>query len=129
MSPRPFRAESAILVVCAVAALTSLGLATVRLSSVQVSDLPLLMLLVAPYGLLALMVVGGRRRRGEASALLISTVLLALGGIALLAFQSPHPATGPEPGLALSLIVIALPLLQLVVVGLLALVLLLRRWL
>lgn len=129
MSPRPFRAEPAILVVCAVAALTSLGLATVRLSGVQVSDLPLLMLLVAPYGLLALMVAGGRRRRGEASALLISTVLLALGVIALLAFQSPHPATGPEPGLALSLIVIALPLLQLVVVGLLALVLLLRRWL
>jgi hypothetical protein len=129
MSPRPFRAEPAILVVCTVAALTSLGLATVRLSSVQVSDLPLLMLLVAPYGLLALMVAGGRRRRGEASALLISTVLLALGGIALLAFQSPHPATGPEPGLALSLIVIALPLLQLVVVVLLALVLLLRRWL
>jgi hypothetical protein len=64
--------------------------------------------------------------RAEAWALLITAVILGLGGMALLAFQSPH-STGPEPGLALSVIGIALPLLQVVVVGLLGLVLLLRR--
>lgn len=42
------------------------------------------MLLVAPYGLLAVMAAGVRRRRADAWTLLITTVLLALGGIALL---------------------------------------------
>jgi hypothetical protein len=127
MSPSPFRAEPATRAVCAIAALASLGLLAGRLSGLHVSDLPVLILLVAPYGLLAVMAAGVRRRRADAWTLLITTVLLALGGIALLAFQSPHPFTGPEPGLALSVIVIALPLLQLVVVALLGLGLLLRR--
>lgn len=126
MSPSRFRAEPATRAVCAVAGLASLGLLVVRLSGVHGSDLPVLLLLVAPYGLLALMAAGARGRRAEAWALLVTAVLLGLGGMALLAFQSP-PTTGPEPGLALSVIAIALPLLQLVVVGLLGLVLLLRR--
>jgi hypothetical protein len=95
MSTSRFRAEPATRVVCAVAALASLCLLVVRLSGVHGSDLPVLMLLVAPYGLLA--------------------------------FQSSHTSTGPESGLALSVIVVVLPLLQLMVVGLFGLVLLLRR--
>lgn len=126
MSPSLYKAEPATRAVCAIAALASLDLLAGRLSGIHGSDLPLLMLVVAPYGLLALMAAGTRHRPAEASTLLLTAVLLGLGGIALLAFQSPN-STGPEPGLALSVIVIALPLLQRVVVGLLGLGLLLRR--
>ena len=48
-------------------------------SGVHGSDLPVLMLVVAPYGLLALMAAGARHRRAEAWTLLITAVLLGLG--------------------------------------------------
>ena len=79
MSPSLFKAEPATRAVCVIAALASLGLLARRLSGVHGSDLPVLMLVVAPYGLLALMAAGTRHRRAEAWTLLITAVLLGLG--------------------------------------------------
>jgi len=79
MSPSLFKAEPATRAVCVIAALASLGLLARRLSGVHGSDLPVLMLVVAPYGLLALTAAGARHRRAEAWTVLITAVLLGLG--------------------------------------------------
>ena len=47
--------------------------------------------------------------------------------MALLSLSSPLTSTGPEPGLAQSVIMIGVPLLQLVGVAMFGLVLLLRQ--
>lgn len=90
-------------------------------------DLPVLALLVAPYLLLAVLAACVRRRNGEAWMLLIATVVLGVGGVALLALSAPHSISTPEPGLAQAVVTIGVPLLQLVAALALSLALLVRR--
>ena len=113
--------------VCIVAATLSLIITWVRTSSLQSSDLPFLALIIAPYLLLGLMAGSVSNRSMSARVLFIATLFLSLGGMALLSLSSPHPSTGPEPGLAQSVIMIGVPLLQLVGAAMFGLVLLLRR--
>jgi hypothetical protein len=113
--------------VCLAAAITSLIIVSARMSGLQWSDLPFLALVVAPYLLLGLM--AGRVSVGSKAewVLFIFTLLLSLAGMALLGFNTPPLSTGPEPGLAQSVTMIGVPLLQFIAVSLLGLVLLLRR--
>jgi drug/metabolite transporter (DMT)-like permease len=113
--------------VCVVAAITSLIFVCTRTPGLQSSDLPVLALVVAPYPLLVLLAGSVGERSNAARVLFIVTLLLALGGTALLVLSTPHPNGGPEPGLAMTVTMIGVPLLQLGAVTLLGLVLLLKR--
>ncbi len=99
----------------------------VRTSGLQGSDLPVLALVVAPYLLLGLMVGWARQRSADSRFLFLATLLLSLGGTALLGLNAIHQQTMPEPGLALSITYIGVPLLQLVAVAVLGMILLMRR--
>lgn len=127
MRTRGVIADQATRVVCLFGAITSLIIVLAQIPGMQSSSLPVLILVVAPYLLLCLM--AGRVRAGSTAArtLFVMTLFLSLGGIALLGFNSPPLSTGPEPGLAQSVTMIGVPLLQLIAVSLLGLVLLLRR--
>jgi len=119
--------EQATRAVCASAAIVSLVIVCARTSGLQISDLPFLALVVVPYLLLGLMAGSVSERSTAARVLFIFTLFLSLGGIALLGFNAPPLSTGPEPGLAQSVTMIVVPLLQLMAVSLLGLIFLLRR--
>lgn len=119
--------DQATRAICLFAAITGLIIVCVRTSGFQSSDLPVLAVVVAPYLLLGLMAGSVRQRSADSSVLLFATLLLSLVGTALLAFNAPPHPTRPEPGLALSVTMIGVPLLQLVAASLLGLVLLVRR--
>ncbi|MCP9915749.1 hypothetical protein [Cyanobium sp. ATX 6F1] len=121
--------DQATRVVCAFAAITSLIIVCARSPGLQGIDLPFLALVVAPFLLLGLMAGSVRERSSDARVLFILTLFLALGGTFLLALHAPIPNTGPEPGLAQSVVMIGVPLLQLIAVILLGLILRLRRML
>lgn len=113
--------------VCALAAITSLIIVCARSSGLQSSDLPFLALVIAPYLLLGLMTGRMSERGTTARILFIVTLVLSLVGTALLALNSPYAYTGPEPGLAQTITIIILPLLQCIAAIVLGLILLLRR--
>lgn len=113
--------------VCVIAAITSLIFVCSRIPGLQSSDLPILALVAAPYPLLVLLAGCVGERSTAARVLFIATLLLALGGTALLGLSTPHPNGGPEPGLAMTVTMIVVPLLQLVAVAVFGLVLLFRR--
>lgn len=117
----------ATLLVCACAGAATVAVHAARSGGVRSMDLPVLALLVAPYLLLAVLAAWVRRRNGAAWMLLIATVVLGVGGVALLALSAPHSSSTPEPGLALAVVTIGVPLLQLVAALALSLALLLRR--
>ena len=127
MKVRKVLVERATRAVCIVAATFSLIINCVRTSSLQSSDLPFLALIIAPYLLLGLMAGRVSNRSMSARILFIATLVLSLAGMAVLSLSSPHPSTGPEPGLAQTVIMIGVPLLQLGGVALVGLALLLRR--
>ena len=127
MKVKTVMVERATRSVCIVAATLSLIITWVRTSSLQSSDLPFLALIIAPYLLLGLMAGSVSNRSTFSRILFIATLLLSLGGLAVLSLSSPHTSTGPEPGLVQSVIMIGVPLLQLVGVAMFGLVLLLRR--
>ncbi|MCT0211429.1 MAG: hypothetical protein DCF18_08875 [Cyanobium sp.] len=117
----------ATLLVCACAGAATAVLHAARSGGVRSMDLPVLALLVAPYLLLAVLAACVRRRNGEAWMLLIASVVLGVGGVALLALSAPHSISTPEPGLAQAVVTIGVPLLQLVAALALSLALLVRR--
>lgn len=119
--------DQATKAVCVIAAITSLIFVWSRTPGLQSSDLPFLVLVVAPYLLLGLMAGSVSKRSTAARALFIFTLFISLGGMALLGFNAPTLSTGPEPGLAQSVTMIGVPLLQFIAVSLLGLFLLLRR--
>lgn len=119
--------DRATTVVCLVAAITSLIFVCIRTPGMQSSDLPVLALVVAPYLLLVLLAGSVGERGTAARVLFIATLVLALLGTALLGHSNPHLNRGPEPGLAMTVTMIGVPLLQLGAATVLGLVLLLRR--
>jgi len=127
MSGSDVMADKATRAVCLVAAILSLIIVSVRHSSLQSSDLPFLALVVAPYLLLVMLAGCAGKRTLAARLLFCATLVLSLGGTALLGLNNPPPYTGPEPGLALSVTMLAVPLLQLVAVMVVGLVLFVKR--
>jgi len=119
--------DQATKAVCVIAAITSLIFVCSRIPGLQSSDLPILALVAAPYPLQVLLAGSVGERSTAARVLFIATLLLAFGGTALLGLSTPHPNGGPEPGLAMTVTMIVVPLLQLVAVAVFGLVLLLRR--
>jgi hypothetical protein len=113
--------------VCASAAIVSLVIVCVRTSGLQSSDLPFLALVVVPYLLLGWLAGSVSERSTAARLLFITTLFLSLGGTALLGLDTSTRYTGPEPGLAQSVTMIVVPLLQFMAVSLLGLIFLLRR--
>jgi peptidoglycan/LPS O-acetylase OafA/YrhL len=115
------------LLLCACAGAATVVVHAARSGGAWSMDLPVLALLVAPYLLLAVLVAWVRHRNAEAWMLLIATMVLGVGGVALLALSAPHSLSTPEPGLAQAVVTIGVPLLQLVAVLALSLALLVRR--
>ncbi|PZV02190.1 MAG: hypothetical protein DCF23_12085 [Cyanobium sp.] len=127
MGRRGVMVDQATRMVCAFAAITSLIIVCARTSGFQGNDLPFLALVVAPYLLLGLMAGWVNERSTDARVLFIVTLVLSLGGTLLLGLHAPPPSKVPEPGLAQSVVMIGVPLLQSMAVVLLGLMLLLRR--
>lgn len=120
-------ADQVTTAVCAFAAITSLIIVCSRTSGLESSDLAVLVFVAAPYLLLGLMAASVRERSTEARFLLIATVLVSLGGTALLGLTASPQPTRPEPGLAQSVTMILVPFFQLAAATVIGLVLLLRR--
>jgi apolipoprotein N-acyltransferase len=121
------KVDVATRVVCVVAAIASLIIVCARMSGLQSSDLPFLAFVVAPYQLLGLMAGSVRAGTTAAWVLFIFTLFLSLGGMTFLGFNAPPLSTVPEPGLAQSVTMIGVLVLQFIAVSMLGLVLLLRR--
>lgn len=110
--------------VCIAAALTSLILVTTSTTSLRWSDVPFLAFLVFPYLVLGLMASWQRGRRHRSDLVFVAVLLLSLGGIGLLGFDSIRFHTVPEHRLTQRLTVIIVPMLQSAAALALALVLL-----
>jgi len=112
-----------------VAAISSLIVVCASTAGLQISDLPFLAFIVAPYLLLGLLAGRVRKQRADSGFLFIATVLLSLGGTLLLALNGFHHRPVPEPGLVQSVTIIVVPLLQLLAVTVLGLILQVKRML
>ena len=98
--------------VCILAALISMILAVTSTSGARASDVPFLGFLVFPYVLMGLLSRWQRSRRRRSAVVFSAVLLLSLGGISLLGFDSVRFHTVPEHRMVQRFTVIVVPLLQ-----------------